>query len=198
MQERAVPEAYSCLKVTMFHRANDFPLLKGKAREVRYLLEPMLDVCLQFLNNAVKVHAQIVLALRKLIDLEDILGAHPTAYRLPGATALRFKQSAEAFVGLNAALRRYFEGIVYDGKPALLFHVTIKYHYMLHIADMALYLNPRLGWCYSGESLMHRVRTLIQASCRGVEPHKLADKVMKKYEQALAMELSREREDRSW
>ena len=119
-------------------------------------------------------------------------------YRFPVEAAQRFKQCCEDFVAVNAILRRHFETVVHNGKPVLIFHVTIKYHYLLHIADMALYINPRVGWCYRGESLMHRVRILVQASCHGVAPHNLADKVMKKYCQGLAMRLVREQSFGEW
>lgn len=99
---------------------------------------------------------------------------------------------------MNALLRRHFEGVLRDGNAVLLFHLTIKYHYLLHIGKIAKYMNPRLGWCYQGESLMHRVRILVQGSCHGVAPEKLGDKVIKKYCQGLAMLLVRESQFGEW
>lgn len=198
LKERKTPETYDSIKISMFKRKDQFPLLKGKARELRHLAHSLLDVCTRFLDGRVKVHAQIKLALTKLAELDDIMDAHRDVYRFPGDVGKRFQACAQAFVGLNAALRRHFEGVVIGVKPVLLFHLTIKYHYLLHIADIGLYLNPRMGWCYAGESLMHRVRILIQASCRGIPAHMLGDKVLKKYTQALAMELAREKSENCW
>ena len=182
----------------MFDRANDFPLLKGKASEVRNLLRPMLDVCTAILKPDDRVHAQIVFCLQKLIVVEDILTENRSEYVLPADVAARFKRNCEEFTALNALLRRHFEGVVVNDRPVFLFHVTIKFHYVLHIADISLYMNPRLGWCYQGESLMHRVRILVQGSCHGVPAHMLGDKVMKKYCQGLAMLFVRERLHGEW
>ena len=182
----------------MFVRQNDFPLLKGKAAEVRNLLKPMLDVCSKFLDPTDRIHQTMNIALQKLIQIEDILKEHRAVYVFPDAVAKLFKKSCTDFVGLNAVLRRHFEGVVRAGHPVLLFHVTIKYHYILHIADIAQYMNPRLGWCYQGESLMYATRKLVQSSCHGVPAHMIADKVLKKYAQALAMLLVRERQQGEW
>ena len=74
-----------------------------------------------------------------------------------------------------------------------MFHMTIKFHYLLHIADRSRFENPRMSWCYSGESLMMHIRDLVASSCRGLHDTLVANKVMKKYAQALSLELERER-----
>ena len=79
-----------------------------------------------------------------------------------------------------------------NGNPILLWHFTIKFHYMLHIGNMAAFCNPRNAWCYAGASLMQRVRILVQSSCRGLPAHKLGEKCLKKYCLALGMTLSKE------
>ena len=176
----------------MFKKIDNFGVLKGKAAEVRSLVKPLQDVCRTHLDARNRVHQQISLALAKLVDIEAILKTHRSAYVLPDADARRFRKACNDFCSLNALLRRHFEGEIVDGRAVMLFHVTIRFHYMLHIADIALYINPRLGWCYQGESLMHRVRILVQSSCHGVPPHLLGDKVLKKYAMALAMLSTRE------
>ncbi len=185
-RDNRISEKFDQLKVSMYKRAGQFPSLKGKAAEVRHLLKPMLVVCEHFLDNTIKQHKEIKLALRMAIQMETTLDDHVGDFALPASVAATFSKAAEAFVNLNISLRNHF-------KETLLFHFTIKYHYMYHIADMARYINPRCGWCYAGESLMHRVRILIQSSCRGVPAHAIGDKALKKYCLALAMSLLRER-----
>ena len=87
-----------------------------------------------------------------------------------------FKNAANGFVALSTALSNHFhrEGTV-------LFNYTIKWHYLMHLADIAGYINPRLGWNYQGEDLMHRVKVLVQASHSGAAPHQVVNKVMGKY-----------------
>ena len=178
----------------MFHKTDDFPSLKGRAAEIRHLVKPLLDACQQILKPDNRVHAQIILALTRMVEVEATLTRHRQLYAFTENVAKRFKRCCEDIISMNALLRRHFEGVLVNDKPCFLFHFTIKFHYALHIADISLYINPRLGWCYQGESLMHRVRILVQASCHGVPAHQLADKVLKKYCQGLAMLLVREQQ----
>lgn len=82
----------------MFERRQNFPLLKGKAAELRHLLKPMLRVCEAFLDAGDRIHQQIVMALRKLIVLEDILTAHRDAYKLPADVASLFEKNCQDFL----------------------------------------------------------------------------------------------------
>ena len=73
-----------------------------------------------------------------------------------------FRKSANGFVALSTAISNHFHR-----QGTLLFNWTIKWHYLMHLADIAEYMNPRLAWNYQGEDLMHRVKVLVQASHSG-------------------------------
>jgi hypothetical protein len=181
------------LKVSMFHKSNDFPRLKGKAAEIRHVLGGMLKVCREYLDGANATHRKIMLMLKLAIEMEDILDKNVKEYRIALGDAARFKNAADGFVALEADLRQEFQELAMpNGNPILLWHFTIKFHYMLHIGNMAAFCNPRNAWCYAGESLMQRVRILVQSSCRGLPAHKLGEKCLKKYCLALGMTLSKE------
>ena len=40
------------------------------------------------------------------------------------------------------------------------FNVTFKHHWLIHAGHRAMFQNPRMGWCFQGEDLMLKVRTM--------------------------------------
>jgi hypothetical protein len=192
-KELKVENRFTALRVSAFKRKDKMPLLKGKAANIAGLAKPLLAVTEKHLKAPGKHHTMMKLAMHKCVELEEILHAHPDVFVLPARVAKRFSQAAQALIALSSGLRSHFLGLSTPARPVLLFHFTIKYHHVLHIGEAAAHMNPRLSWCYSGESLMHRVRILAQSSARGVLPHKVSEKVMKKYVMALAMSLAKHR-----
>ena len=120
--------------------------------------------------------------LQLATKMESILDHHKTEYKLPRGAAQEWGKSAHGFVQLNASLGHHFHG-----GGILLFHFTIKSHYLLHLSLLAPFTNPRLAWCYSGEDLMHTVRVLFSGAHSGSPPHVAATKAMQKYAQAVGM-----------
>ena len=155
------------------------PLLKGKAAQVRHVLVPMLRVCNKFLNKHDAAHKKIIELLECAIRMEDAMDQHTGEYALPAGVGAQYKADAERFVKLNTALGHHYHHKKHRGKAMLIFHMTIKFHYLLHLGLVSQYMNPRCAWCYAGESLMHKVRILVQASCRGVSAPGINDKSIK-------------------
>ena len=170
-----------------------FPFLKGKAAQVRHVLRPMLAVCNKYLNNHDAAHIKIIQMLECAIRMEDILDEHVGEYTLSPEARAQYKSDAEKFVRINAALGHHYHNKRHRNKPMLIFHMTIKFHYVLHLALISQYTNPRSAWCYAGEALMHRVRILVQASCRGVVGPGINNKSLKKYTLGLGMAFSKGR-----
>ena len=162
----------------MFAPANarQFPRLKGKAAEVRCFGPALAAAFAEFCAPDDPQHRQIKLALNLMENVESILDFHKDEFRLPPAAAQDLKMSLFAWVQVNATLGHY-----YHNRNTLLFHFTVKFHYMCHIGLVAQYINPRWGWCYSGEDFMLRIKLLVQGSQRAVKPAKLVSKVMGKY-----------------
>ena len=74
-----------------------------------------------------------------------------------------------------------------DPKP--LFSITIKCHYIIHIAVGAKYLNPRLAMCYSGEDYMHHMKRMVTMSVRGTKPVDVCKKMGDKIANAMHQEM---------
>eukprot|EP00969_Alexandrium_andersonii_P362752 15460385-Alexandrium_andersonii.AAC.1 len=98
--------------------------------------------------------------------MEQLLDEHRDEFVLPPAKAREFVQAAFALDALVTGL-----GNFYHTRGIHLFNFTIKFHYMLHISLETAVINPRMGWCYSGEEMMFRAKKIVQASYRGTPAH---------------------------
>ena len=165
----------------MFYKQGEFPRLKGKAAELRHFGKPLLHAFDQLMDRGDRVHRQIRLGLVYSINIETILDDHADDFRLPPDAATQLNTQIMNLLTIQNALARHFQDA-----GILLFHTTIKSHYLLHIGLKADQLNPRMSWCYSGEDLMQQTKLLIQGSQRGNPPQSIAPKVMLKYIMALA------------
>ena len=118
----------------------------------------------------------------------DILDAHPSHLfpKLPTLVAAEFEACAFDGLALVTSVADHFMHV--DPKP--LFNVTIKCHYILHIAVTAKYCNPRLAMCYSGEDYMHHMKILVQSYVRGTAPTEVKQKLCDKIRHAFHLENS--------
>ncbi len=130
------------------------------------------------------VQRQIRLGLKFATRLDTLLDEHKDEIALPSAAAQEFVQASYAFLGLLTALGHHFHP---DG--ILLFHVTIKAHYIAHIAEMTRYISPRLTWCYTSKDFINKVKKLAQATHKGTPPALVVPKVMRQYCQGLSFNL---------
>ena len=178
---------FANLRLQMFHppKLDQFPCLKGKAAEVRHFVPALGFVFRQLMKPDDKQHKQVKLGLQCAARMEAILDANATAYRLPPAVAQEYEHQVNSLVQLQAAL-----GNFYHPQGRAMFHFTVKSHYAMHLGMTARYINPRVGWCYSGEDMMSKVVSLAQASMRGTRPHMVSVTLMRKYAYALGLGMS--------
>ena len=88
-------------------------------------------------------HIKTMLSL--VVRMEKHLDDHREDYTLPEAASHDFKMAVHAFARLNTSL-----GQLFHNNGDMIFHVTVKHHYLLHCALQAKHLNPRITWCYGG------------------------------------------------
>ena len=135
--------------LSWFRRGSrDFPQLRGKAVHVKHLVEPLLEVASDILGGAVtESETWMLLGLRMLVTAEGVLDANRRdPWRLPAGDANAFGTAVKNFVDLNVALHAHFQTNVVAGTAVLLFHMTIKFHYLLHNAARAAFENTRMSW----------------------------------------------------
>jgi len=186
MQANNVAHRFGGLKRSMFENADDFPRLKGAANELRHFGAPLAHVFNLHCDNTVEIQRHMKMGLKATVDMENIMSVWSAVYRWPRNVHREFDRNAIKFCLVQTALGEHFHPL-----RIALFHFTIKSHYLLHIALASLYINPRLGWCYSGEDMMGKVKHLIQGTYRGTPVHVLVSKTMRKYANGLAFDMSR-------
>ena len=126
--------------------------------------------------------------MKQSAEIEDILEANKTMFKLSEDCAVQLLSAVTDFLAFQTSLRNHF------GNSRQLFHITIKSHYLLHIAIIGHYMNPRIGWCYSGEDMMGLFKKVIANSQRGVPMSQLSDRSMMKYSYGMTIKFSKERE----
>lgn len=175
------------LRLTMFQKdaPNKFPVLRGKAAEIRHFAAALLHAGNDFLRESERPEKLMKKLLQLAVRMEVLLDEHADSFKFPPPAQKEFENSATAFAQVNAALAHHFHA-----SGIRLFNHTIKFHYMHHLAVISRRVNPRIGWCYSGEDLMHRVKLMMRAAHRGAGPVVVVPKVMRKYAHGLGMVLA--------
>ena len=176
-------DRFSNLKLSMFVKSDDahdsFPKLSGRAVEIKNLIPALAHVWAE-LSDAADVHHQaVLLGLVQSARMDSILDLYPDADRLPAADANAYRDAAYGYARTQGALADFYNEE--SGGALMLFDITAKTHWMLHGADNALYLNPRLSWNYAGEDFMGKVKVLHASCCRGNSAAMSTNKFASKY-----------------
>ena len=107
-----------------------------------------------------------------------MLEAHPHDIQLPDREKTEILECGTNFLACSTALKGHFSAI-----PGLrkLFHITIKSHYLMHVCLQAPCLNPRLGWCYSGEDFVQPIKKIAKSCSYGTALWEVTNKTITKY-----------------
>lgn len=177
---------FNDIRPTMYDHGNDqFPRLKGQASEIRHFVPVLKDVFRAHMDHASRQHKQVHLMLEHCHNIESILDRFSDCFGLTADAAESFNGSCWAIFQLTTSLAHF-----YHGRNIMLFNLTIKFHYMLHLGLICRYINPRRTWCYVGEDFMKRMKHLIQASHYGASPVLVVSKVMRKYVLGLGLNMT--------
>ena len=163
-----------------------FPLLKGRASQIRHLGPPLLAAFTELMDQDLQEHRWMRHAVNCSVKIEAILDDHRDAFVLPKAVAKKFEEYIFDGLTFLTKLRNHF------GVETRLFHITIKAHYLMHIALQAHFINPRLAWCYGGEDFMGIFKKIIACSQRGTPMRQWSSRSMLKYAMGLSILLQRE------
>ena len=185
IQDNAGRNRFSDLRLSMYvPKEGDFPCLKGKGAEIKHFAAALHHTFSTLMDEGDDIHRQIKFLLLSAVSMEAILDEHRDCYILPPLAQEQFEKCTQVFYQLNTALRHHF------GSGQMLFHHTIKQHYVLHLGLISRYINPCFGLCYKGEDMVHRVRNIVRSNYHGAAPHLVVDKTMRKYAVGLSVHLS--------
>ena len=130
-------------------------------------------------------HRQMLVGLQCLRDMDRIVEQHKDEFTLPPDAVNSFTKLTYDFLSENNALAAF-----YQKQTVMIFHVTMKYHYLVHIALLSNRLNPALGWCYGGESFLKHVKRMVGQAAHGTKLQKVGDKVIDGYLRGVHMLLT--------
>jgi len=135
-------------------------------------------VFIKFHDPLDRIHRQIILAIKMSILMDKCLDDNASEPKLPAEEAETFAKAAWAFCQLITTVGQHYRS---QTPPMALFNYTIKYHYLLHIAEASQYFNPRWCWCYQGEDLMNKTKNLLKSCMVANKPIPAVNKAMTKY-----------------
>ena len=145
------------------------PELSGTAKQLSYLPGPLLRVLRLYMVRGDTQHTQVRKLLKNPLELEQIVKQNLDSYKYPAAVAERYLKLTFEMMDLKRALTNFYHQ---QQPPVALFHITVKCHYLVHIALLCKYLNPSRVWNYSGEAMMKRLKALIRQNTDGAAEDK--------------------------
>ena len=174
------------LKESMLE-GSPFPRLHAKAAETKALLRPVAAALIHFQDQD-RSKAPVLRAMVEVLELSfsiDDLVDSVEGFKCTNAQATRLEGLV---MEMNVAISKLCHH--FHSQGVFLFNFVPKNHYMFHLAQLGRHMSPKLAWCYQGEDLMQKIKTLAQGSFRGTPPRKLGNKVLGKYLVGVAHALS--------
>jgi hypothetical protein len=160
------------------------PFLKVKGSEARHLLPCLTEISKE--RNTGLEHEERLQAAFEAIDsfvrLLDRAGNH-----LSPSEALLGQELVVSFVEHSQWLEQWALG---EGR--LEFHMVPKYHMLVHLAESARYLNPKLQWCFKSEDFVGKVAKLGHSISMGVASQRISLKLVAKYRIWLHLRFTRD------
>ena len=155
-----------------------FPRLHAKTAETKGLLKPVSDALLHFADQD-PGKREVLTAMVQVLELSisiDVLIDDVKGYKCTMAQGNKLEELVQQMNEATSRLCRHFlnQGLFF-------FNFVPKNHYLFHLAQLGKHMSPKLAWCYKGEDLMNKIKTLAQGSFRGTPPRKLGNKILGKY-----------------
>jgi hypothetical protein len=149
-----------------------------KAAEVKGLIKPVLRLAERYCDMSDDEGKHVVLAMRNLSVFYDALSSAP----MTPDESHRKK--------LNDSMTKFLLHYSYLGKLAFdqrrqMYSFVPKIHYMAHLAQQAMFLNPKYVTCYSGEDYVGQISQLGHTCLYGTVGWKLSVPLFGKYRIAM-------------
>ena len=174
---------YSNLSLSSFSDRSkpfdDFPMLKGKGAEVKDLLPAVCDCW----SRRGARHGQFSLineTMTALLEVQDILRDHAKDLIIPEDKVVRLQTVLDTF--LLGYQRLAYEAEV---SGAFLWSMPSKFHWLYHLGQKCMFLNPRRTNCFLDEDFVGKMKILLQSCASGTELHKTLMKMAEKYQWGL-------------
>ena len=149
-----------------------------KAAEVKGLIKPALRLAETYCDMSDDEGKHVVFAMRNLSAFYDELKSAPMA------------PNDEHKKRINDSMTKFLLHYSYLGKLAFnqnrqMYSFVPKIHYMAHLAQQAMFLNPKYATCYSGEDYVGKISQLGHTCLYGTVGWKLSVPLFGKYRIAM-------------
>ena len=158
------------------HFAHNYPRLKAKAAETKDLVSPVAAIWGRCMNAAEVDHCRIRDMLKSLVGLQKILHDHSKDALLPLPVAHSFRTFVRDYLYNYSLLANSA-----DREKVLLFSTVVKHHWMWHLGDRALLVNPRRSCCLLDEDYVGRMKEVVCSCAPGTALHHIQSKVADQY-----------------
>ena len=176
-----VKTQYSSLKISAFYEPGQFPKLKGKGAEIKDLVAPLAHVWKTHTRGSnVRSHNHITAMLEHELSAQRILHEHKDMVFLPEQTAMEFAQAIDGVL-----VRWSFVANASDSVGENIWNTPTKLHYLYHLGQNAMFLNPRKGNTMLEETYMGVCKTLAKSCLNSTDDHNMPKFFMEKYHWAL-------------
>ena len=163
-----------------------FPRLKAKAWETKQSISALLTVWKDRMNSECQHHKWIKIALENSLLMEDLVAGWKNEWALDLEHRNKLCQACLNYFTCNLALFRH-----YSAKGMKLFQSgTFKHHWLDHSCKLSHRINPLHVSCYSGESFMSEMKTLMASNLRSRNSLSSIRRFMLRYIQALTFEVT--------
>ena len=168
---RSTPSRYRVLKMNMFSSGSGgYPQLKGKAAAIQHLGLILRDIFARWCTPGDLFHKAILGALDSSARLEEILYVYKDQFKFPDGVGSEFRDLCLKHVKQQQELK--------DFAGHRIFNVTFKHHWLIHAGQRGMFQNPRMGWCFQGEDLMMKIRTVTHPCTYGIQPEAVHQKLL--------------------
>ena len=178
-KELKTDSQFSSLNLNMFtdadHPHSDVPHLKGRGAEIKDIVAPLLAVWDAHMSNRRGEHKMIREVLQHQVDLQAILATHSKDPFLPVKKATDFAEITDLLLKKWSILSKNA-----SDRNELLWPMVPKHHWLWHLAQRAMFLNPRVGNCAVDEDAVGRWKDIVAACANGTPAHKIPERFMEK------------------
>ena len=115
-------------------------------------------------------------ALAHLVSMQEVLRDHSKDIFLPRNKVKIFQDNTQGFLVSYQQL-----AVLAESTGTFLWDNPSKFHWVHHLAQKSLYLNPRKTNTFMDEDFVGRMKTVVHSAASGTELHRMADKSMEKY-----------------
>ena len=178
--ELSVDSQFGNLLLNLFtnpDKHNDhYPKLKGKANEIKHLVEPLLRVWIMCCDDENDMHKAVTIVLKHLVAIINLMDEHAHDAFMSVDNAKKLRTRIDDFLIAYTALCTFA-----DAAGHHLWNVTPKFHWLWHLGVRAYWLSPRRSACWLDETFVGVVKRIAAKSTRGCALHKVPRAVMTKY-----------------